>query len=170
MTRVTHPLPAQQMSPQQLCGAGRGRARPAGAQQRQRLRAHMALVWLLLALLWAPTLGRLHQVSHAPGLSHGTVAASGAAAVGTAGVFARSPSHAHGWLDALWAHPAQGAAVDCLLLDQLALGDSAHNAAPALPAASLLQPLATHRAQRPAAQPLALFQARGPPDQAALTV
>ena len=69
-------------------------------------------------------------------------------------------AHAHGLLDALLAPHAP---VDCLLLDQLALGDALHSApvvlTPPLPAqAAPEQPGATA-----APWHVAFFQARGPP-------
>ncbi|MFN4118212.1 hypothetical protein [Acidovorax sp.] len=146
--------------------APRGGARVAamGQGSARRLGRTLALAWLLLALLWAPTLGRMHQAGHAPGLSAhaGTHVHEPAAAH----VDARSQadSHAHGgWLDHLWAHPAQGAAVDCLLLDQLTLGDVLHAAPLALPTAVPAPQPSPHRAHGPAGQRLAQFQARGPP-------
>ena len=98
----------------------------------QQLSARAALVWLLLALVIAPTVGRLHEVAHggrsntvhagpAPQAAahHGGVAGAHAADTGT------------GLLQALW---GDHAAPDCLLLDQLALGDALHSAPMALPA------------------------------------
>lgn len=116
--------------------------------------AHAALVWLVLALAWVPTLGRLHQVAHAQPLAqihadHGTPA-----------VVEHASAHAPGLLgDFLSSHSR----VDCLLLDQLALGDALHGTAPVLlPPSPALAPVAVH-AERVQARHVALFQARGPP-------
>ena len=139
--------------------------------------AQAALVWLLLALVLVPTLGRLHQVMHAPVLQTHALSASPAFTFAHPGAGADTPAaqahahahghtadhpaaHAHGLLDALLAHHAP---VDCLLLDQLALGDALHSAPPALAApVPALAPL-VHPAATAAARHVALFQARGPP-------
>ena len=86
-------------------------------------------MWLLLALVVVPSLGRLHQVMHAPALQAHALspAAAGAGAPITAAHTGESShtAHAQGLLDLLLAHHAP---VDCLLLDQLALGDALHSA------------------------------------------
>ena len=135
----------------------------------RRLRpAQAALAWLLLALVIAPTLGRLHQVVHAPALehmhaghAHGLPAALWTAAEGAA-PHASGNSHDHGHVleHLLW---AQHAPEDCLLLDQLALGDALCSATQALPAAVPAQAPLPQHAGRSAAPHVALFQARGPP-------
>lgn len=117
--------------------------------------AHAALVWLVLALAWVPTLGRLHQIAHAQPLAqthagHGAPAAQEqvAAAQATEVLGGFLPNHSR---------------VDCLLLDQLALGDALHGSAPVLlPPSPALAPVAVH-AERVLARHVALFQARGPP-------
>lgn len=147
---------------------------------------HMALAWLLLALVAVPTLGRLHQVAHGGALDRahaGLALAQGGAWAGASAVSSASapststpvdaaaqatgsgdnPVHNHGpaqWLPLLLAGHAP---VDCLLLDQLALGDSLHSAPVALPPAVPAQALPAHHAGRTAAAHVALFQARGPP-------
>lgn len=147
---------------------------------------HMALAWLLLALVAVPTLGRLHQVAHGGALDRvhaGQALAQGGALAGASvassasapfastqvDVAARaivpvdSHGHDHGpaqWLPLLLAGHAP---VDCLLLDQLALGDTLHSAPVALPPAVPAQALPTHHAGLTAAAHVALFQARGPP-------
>ena len=63
------------------------------------------------------------------------------------------------WLPYLLAHHAP---VDCLLLDQLALGDALHAAPLALPAADAPLPPAIHAAGRASTPHIALFHARGP--------
>ena len=155
----------------------RPRARPLSPVARLRAHSHgnagaslgaqVALVWLLLALVLVPALGRLHQVVHAPALPNHALTAPAPLAMATASQ-AGAPTaaaghvaaHAHGLLDALLAPHAP---VDCLLLDQLALGDALHSAplvlTPPLPAqAAPEQPGATA-----APWHVAFFQARGPP-------
>ena len=103
----------------------------------QRLRSLPAIAWLVLALVWAPLLGHWHQVAHAglPGQGE----------------------HPSAFL-------ADHTPVDCLLLDQLALGDAPPGAAaPALPAMAPAQAPAALQAQQPPARQALPFQARGPP-------
>lgn len=114
--------------------------------------ARLALVWLVLALAWVPTVGRLHQIAHAQPLAqihagHGPlVAADQGAAHGASAGFLSSHSLVH-----------------CLLLDQLALGDALHSAALALlPHSPAPAPVAAH-AHGVQARHAALFQARAPP-------
>ncbi|MBX9831633.1 MAG: hypothetical protein K2X78_01125 [Burkholderiaceae bacterium] len=143
------------------------RARFTGEAGRQ-LQAQAALVWLLLALVVVPTLGRLHQVMHAPALQ--VHALSPAAAFADAGAPTAQtndptaghnhPAHAHNLLDGLLANHAP---VDCLLLDQLALGDALHSAPTALAAQVPAQAPLGHPTATVAARHVALFQARGPP-------
>lgn len=115
---------------------------------------HAALVWLVLALAWVPTLGRLHQIAHAQPLvqihaGHGASAAADHAA-----------AHATGGLGGLL---STHSLVDCLLLDQLALGDALWGAALALlPRLPALAPVVV-QARGLQARHVALFQARGPP-------
>ncbi|MNT37609.1 hypothetical protein D3C72_1737520 [compost metagenome] len=70
------------------------------------------------------------------------------------------PAHAHNLLDVLLAHHAP---VDCLLLDQLALGDALHSAPAALATSVPAQAPRVHSAATAAVRHVALFQARGPP-------
>ena len=116
--------------------------------------AHAALVWLVLALAWVPTIGRLHQIAHAQPLAQIHAGHGAPAAV------EHASAHAPGLLgDFLSSHSR----VDCLLLDQLALGDALHGTAPVLlPPSPALAPVAVH-AERVQARHVALFQARGPP-------
>ena len=114
--------------------------------------ARLALGWLVLALAWVPTAGRLHQIAHAQPLAqihagHGPlVAADQGAGHGTSAGFLSSHS-----------------LVDCLLLDQLALGDALHSASVVLlPPSPAPAPVAAH-AHGVQARPAALFQARAPP-------
>ena len=140
---------------------------------RRPLRAQAALAWLLLALVVVPTLGRLHQVVHAQALEqlhagpawqstqapapHGFPAApvaEGAAPQARA-------DHARGLLWPLLL--ADHAPADCLLLDQLALGDALHSAPQALPEAGPPPAPPLPAAGRTRAVHVTLFQARGPP-------
>lgn len=121
-----------------------------------RLRSNLpAIAWLVLALVWAPLVGQWHQVAHAgpPAQAHN---AAGAAAGG---------NHAHSPAVAFTSSfLADHAPVDCLLLDQLALGDaSPGGAVQVLPGEAPAQTPRTRPAQHPPAQPFAPFQARGPP-------
>ena len=142
---------------------------------RQQLPAQAALAWLLLALVVVPTLGRLHQVEHAEALEqmragHAVQAAQQAdahhrlAAASLAADEEAAPSteadHTHGLLSLLL---VPHAAVDCLLLDQLALGDALHSAPSALPTLVPAQAPPIQHAGRSTAPHVALFQARGPP-------
>ena len=114
-----------------------------------RLRQGAALLWLLLALVWAPTLGRLHQSVHGGQGAH-PHAAHAAAPSGGASQF-------------LLPLLADHTPVDCLLLDQLALGDALHSAPSALPTLVPAQASPVQHAGRSTAPHVALFQARGPP-------
>jgi len=158
-------------------------ARFTGAASRQ-LWAQAALAWLLLALVVVPTLGRLHQVLHAPALqvhalspsaalagagdnqsqSHNVVGPEAAgrptARADDPAAGHNHPAHAHNLLDVLLAHHAP---VDCLLLDQLALGDALNSAPAALATPVPAQAPLVHPAATAAARHIALFQARGPP-------
>lgn len=150
----------------------------------------VALAWMLLALVAVPTLGRLHQVAHGGALDQmhagqarvqsgallaaSVVSSASAQPASTAGdaaaqaiSYAGSPvdghDHDHGpaqWLPLLLAGHAPA---DCLLLDQLALGDTLHSAPLVLPPGVPAQALPTHHAERTGATHVALFQARAPP-------
>lgn len=138
---------------------------------RQQLPAQAALAWLLLALVVVPTLGRLHQVEHAGALeqmraghavqadAHHRLAAASPAADEDAATSTEA-DHTHGLLPRIL---VPHAAVDCLLLDQLALGDALHSAPQALPTLVPAQAPPVQHAGRSAAAHVALFQARGPP-------
>jgi len=123
-----------------------------------RLSAQAALAWLVLALVAAPTLGRLHQVVHAGALER--MHAGHAVHADATAAAAPAAEHAHGLLPLLLAGHTP---VDCLLLDQLALGDALHSAPLALPAAVPAQAPHPCHAGRPASPQAAPFQARGPP-------
>ena len=128
----------------------------------------VALAWLLLALVVVPTLGRLHQVVHGGALDQahaGLLAAPpslpGQTAWDPAPNARSAATTGHSlWLPYLLAHHAP---VDCLLLDQLALGDALHSAPTALAAPTPAQAPLVHPAATAAARHVALFQARGPP-------
>ena len=129
-------------------------ALPRGAGQGAPARwwAHLALVWLVLALVAAPSLGRLHQVVHGDALDRvqGHIHITDTA----------SAEHGHGLLAQLVAGHAP---TDCLLLDQLALGDALHSAPLALPEAAPAQAQPHPLAGRATLPHTALFLARGPP-------
>ena len=122
------------------------------------LSARVALVWLVLALLLAPALGRLHQVAHADALDR-IHAGYGAQ------IEALLPAHAppkadHGLFQGrLPSHTA----TDCQLLDQLALGPAVPTAYVVLPQQTPVQALPTHHADATGAWPVVRPQARGPP-------
>lgn len=149
---------------------------------RRRLHAQMvqlALAWLLLALVAVPTLGRLHQVAHGSALDRvhagqaqgGALASSFALAPASASASAPAGTadaarpaavvHRHGLLLSLLLD--HHAPVDCLLLDQLALGDVLHSTPLALPDAVPAHAPPVGPAERTAGWHVALFQARGPP-------
>jgi len=131
------------------------------AALRSAVARRMALAWLLLALVVVPTLGRVHQMAHGGALDrvHAGQAQLPGAPTAEAAPAAQRPGHGL-WLPLL---VPQHAAVDCLLLDQLALGDALHSAALALPEAVPAQATAAQPAARTGAVHVALFQARGPP-------
>lgn len=117
-----------------------------------RPRQGAALLWLLLALVWAPTLGRMHQVVHSGQGAHAhaehAVAPSGGAS------------------QFLLPLLADHTPVDCLLLDQLSLADAALGAAQALPPPLPAALPAPWHATGTAPRHVALFHARGPPPRA----
>lgn len=145
---------------------------PAGRSlQAQQALLQLALAWLLVALVAVPTLGRLHQVAHGStldrvhaGLSLAAQGAPGAAPRShTADAAAPKPGHSHGLHALLPLLLGQHGPADCVLLDQLALGDSLHSAAVAPPEPAPAHAPPAQRAARNAALHVALFQARGPP-------
>ena len=129
-------------------------ALPRGAGQGAPARwwAQLALVWLVLALVATPTLGRLHQVVHGDALDR----VQGHTHI----IDTASAEHSHGLLAQLVAGHAPA---DCLLLDQLALGDALHSAPLALPEAAPAQAQPHPLAGRATLPHTALFLARGPP-------
>lgn len=126
-----------------------------------RVQRTLALWWLALALVLAPTLGRMHQVVHAQALAGGVGYVSAHAHVHADG--AHAPA---GAMDTAHALFNGHAGADCQVLDQQLLGGAPLVQALALPAAL---PAATPQARHHAAggaRWLASFQARGPPARA----
>lgn len=116
-------------------------------------------VWgLLLALVLAPALGRWHQVLHATPASAVVALHDDGGAGGS--VQATPAAHAPSLLAALFSGHAP---IDCLLLDQLALGTALPCSAPVLPAAAPAVAPSAPAPERIAVRHVALFQARGPP-------
>jgi hypothetical protein len=169
VTSAFRPRPATR--PHALRGAGQGaRGRGRGSSRLPSQVVQLALAWLLLALVAVPTLGRLHQVAHGGTLDQVRAgqalssAASAASVAPGAAASAGGQGHGHGLLlPLLLGHHAP---VDCLVLDQLALGDALHSASLALPHAVPAQAPSTAPAGRVAVSHVALFQARGPPGRA----
>ena len=141
--------------------------------------AQAALAWLLLALAVVPTLGRLHEVVHASALelahvghphAHGQgsqaaalqVAASLGAPSAAPGAREDKPGGQPAGLLALLAGDSHTPA-DCLLLDQLALGDALHADPPALPPSLVVAAPPAVQVAGQWAVHVALFHARGPP-------
>lgn len=153
--------------------------------------AQVALVWLLLALVVAPTLGRLHEVTHGTTLdrvhagqvllaqqqAHATATApaltlaqaldkaqgdtfSTRALADASALPAGGTASTLGLLDRL---AGQHSAADCLLLDQLALGDALYSIPLVVPAPVLAQAPPAPPVDRVGVLHVALFQARGPP-------
>ncbi len=114
-----------------------------------RPRQGAALLWLLLALVWAPTLGHLHQSVHGGQGAH-QHAAHAVAPAGGASQF-------------LLPLLADHTPVDCLLLDQLSLADAALGTPQALPPPLPTALPAPWHATGTAPRHVALFHARGPP-------
>jgi len=109
----------------------------------RRLISGAALLWLLLALVWVPSLGRWHQVAHAQPLAQ-VHAGHGAAVAPAVATSAFLPP----------------------LLANHSLADAAPSAPPAMaPTVSAVAP-APLPAPGVAQRHVALFHARGPPPQA----
>jgi hypothetical protein len=118
-----------------------------------------AAVWgLLLALVLAPALGRWHQVLHATP-APAVVALHDDGGAGGSG-HATPAAYAPSLLSALFSGHAP---VDCLLLDQLALGTALPCSAPVLPPAAPAVAPSAPAPERIAVRHVGLFQARGPP-------
>jgi hypothetical protein len=118
-----------------------------------------AAVWgLLLALVLAPALGRWPQVLHATPAPAVAALHDDGRAGGSA--HATPAAHAPSLLAALFSGHAP---IDCLLLDQLALGTALPCSAPVLPAAAPAVAPSAPAPERIAVRHVALFQARGPP-------
>lgn len=124
--------------------------------------------WLLLALLWAPTLGLLHRhvhVVHGTGPATAEVAQAGhgyvASPVDASPQIRAAPLEATlPWISGLFA--GHGEAAECLLYDQCNVADTLVCAPLLLPAA--LPVFLLHLFQGEAhARWVALYNARGPP-------
>lgn len=112
------------------------------------LRLRLALAWLLLALVLAPMLGRMHQVLHMPaGVDHSVHGHAGQQQV----------------VDALHALFAGHGDADCQVLDQQTLVGAALGQAPALLQAQPQLPPAGAPAPAPGTGGAAPFHARAPP-------
>lgn len=121
------------------------------------LRRRLALAWLLLALVLAPALGRMHQVLHLPagqGLAHALHDDGHARDAASAGQQA---------LDTLHALFAGHSAADCQVLDEQTLVGAALGQAPAQVQAQPQLPPAKTPAPVPRAGRAAPFHARAPP-------
>lgn len=128
----------------------------------QHLSARVALmwwVWLMLALLLAPALGRLHQVVHADALDR-IHAGYGAQTETLRPAQHASPDTGHGLFHGLL--PSH-TATDCQLLDQLALGHAVPTACVVLHQQAPVQTVPSHHADATGAWPVVRPQARGPP-------
>ena len=121
----------------------------------QRLLHGPAMLWLLLALVWMPSLGRLHQVAHAVPLA--------GVHAGHATELAHDGAHAHSASALLPPLLSDHTLADCLLLDQLALADAALGTAQALPPRLPAALPAPWQATGTAPRHVVLFHARGPP-------
>ena len=122
---------------------------------------HASRVWILvLALLWAQSLGLWHGIVHG-GHGVGSVHASLASAAPDTALSAAGHAKSHGFLESLFGNHHDG--VDCELFDQLSHGDALATA-PVL-ALPLGVPAAhiAHLTGLAVARWAALFQARAPP-------
>ena len=123
------------------------------------------LACLLLALVFVPTLGRVHQALHSG--DHRAVPIYGLAHTG----HAADAAHPHARVQVAPAGaaliepllPAHNSGLDCLLLDQLALADGLLASAPGLPAFSSAHHAPMGLVQHGWVLHRALFQARAPP-------
>ena len=132
----------------------------------QRFTDQAALVWLLLALVVVPTLGRWHQISHGGALDRvhaGRLLAPAFAPTTPAATQARSGTTAtaiHRVLDRLL---GPHTSADCLLLDQLALSNALHTTVVVVPAVAPVRAAPMPPTDGVGVWHVALFQARGPP-------
>ncbi|HQQ69112.1 MAG TPA: hypothetical protein PLL92_02215 [Alicycliphilus sp.] len=129
------------------------------------LRRRLGLAWLLLALLLAPTLGRMHQVLHAPVMAPAVEQAIGLAAQGDAHPWAQADPGSAGQqaLDMLHALFAGHSGADCQVLDQhTQLGAGFSVFALALPTLPQAVPAGTPLCV-PDTRRTAAFHARAPP-------
>lgn len=124
----------------------------------------LAALWaLVLAMLLAPALGRVHQVLHPPslpGLAAHVVATGFSADPAVADTGATGDSAPGHWLLALFAGHGHK---DCLLLDQLNAWAGPPAAGPSLPAALPQEPPAQVQVRIVPGGSAAYFDARAPP-------
>lgn len=124
------------------------------------LKRRLAYAGLLLALVLAPLLGRLHQLAHA---GQGRVAialASTAIDAGAEPTASISAQDSIGFLESLFHEHGSS---DCLLLDMLSAGDGLVDALPVLSAIAPGSVLARLQTECCFCQHVSQFQARGPP-------
>ncbi|AVS76405.1 hypothetical protein SAMN04489708_1076 [Paracidovorax cattleyae] len=135
---------------------------PSGAR-RMHARAFALWMWLAVALVLAPALGRVHQVVHGP-VAAMALQGAGAAVAGGARLAPLSHGHDAGLLEALFSHHADS---DCHLLDQSLFGAVLLPAL--LPAAMPAEAPAPDGLPAPGvgARPQRAFLARAPPHSCA---
>ncbi|MET1114216.1 MAG: hypothetical protein ABWY08_04565 [Comamonas sp.] len=141
---------------------------------RSRAAVRQLLCWLVLALLLAPTLGRIHQVVHpaawhgAGDHAHGQVVQGATdkrlAGDGPPGYGAPDHGAAGHWLLALFAGHSHS---DCQLHDQLNAWAGPPISGPVLPAVSPQEPPRLVQARAASAGSAAFFDPRAPPAAAA---
>ena len=123
-----------------------------------------------MALVLVPAIGRLHQIAHATALDrvHAGHALAGVEQLARdaqdAQVLAQAPGRAPAEApQALQQLLGSHTPADCLVLDQLALGDAAHATPLALPPVAAPAQAPSGPAGQAGATHEALFYARGPP-------
>ena len=139
---------------------------PARRHDRRRWAAHAALGWLVLALVLVPAIGRLHQIAHATALDrvHAGHALAGVEQPARDAQDAQAPGRAPAEApQALQQLLGSHTPADCLVLDQLALGDAVHATPLALPPVAAPAQTPSGPAGQAGATHEALFYARGPP-------
>lgn len=120
-------------------------------------RSRQLLWWLVLAMLLAPALGRVHQILHPP-------AWQGVPAVGHSHAHAPAGEDPGAWLLALFAGHSHS---DCQLHDQLNAWANPPAPAEPLPAALAQEPPRHVARQTASAGSAAFFDPRAPPAAAA---
>lgn len=130
-------------------------------------RSRQLLWWLVLAMLLAPALGRVHQILHppawqgVPAVGHAHSHAPAGAAVQAGGGASEAPGP---WLLALFAGHSHS---DCQLHDQLNAWANPPAIAQPLPAAFAQEPPRHVARQTASAGSAAFFDPRAPPAAAA---